>query len=134
MVAAFLRAGGMQSGGRQNWTMPNWKPPERCGGSTATKSVSRRMSRWPVNSTPMRSPRLKRPTTWPEKTSYWIIGPVTAAAYAEEIGRAKTILWNGPMGVAEWETVQPRNNYGRECGIVQFRGRFGCRRRFHGGK
>ena len=25
------------------------------------------------------------------------------AAYAAEIGLARTILWNGPMGVAEWE-------------------------------
>ena len=31
------------------------------------------------------------------------IGPATATTYAEEIGRARTILWNGPMGVAEWE-------------------------------
>ena len=31
------------------------------------------------------------------------IGPATATAYAKEIGRARTILWNGPMGVAEWE-------------------------------
>ena len=31
------------------------------------------------------------------------IGPATATAYANEIGQAKTILWNGPMGVAEWE-------------------------------
>jgi len=29
------------------------------------------------------------------------IGPKTAAAYAAEISRAKTILWNGPMGVFE---------------------------------
>jgi phosphoglycerate kinase len=29
------------------------------------------------------------------------IGPETAAAYADEIGRAKTVLWNGPMGVFE---------------------------------
>ncbi len=31
------------------------------------------------------------------------IGPATADSYAREIGRARTILWNGPMGVAEWE-------------------------------
>ena len=31
------------------------------------------------------------------------IGPDTATAFANEIGRARTILWNGPMGVAEWE-------------------------------
>ena len=29
------------------------------------------------------------------------IGPKTAAAYAEVIGGAKTIIWNGPMGVFE---------------------------------
>jgi phosphoglycerate kinase len=29
------------------------------------------------------------------------IGPKTVAAYAGEISRAKTILWNGPMGVFE---------------------------------
>jgi len=29
------------------------------------------------------------------------IGPVTRAAYAREIAGAKTIVWNGPMGVFE---------------------------------
>jgi phosphoglycerate kinase len=29
------------------------------------------------------------------------IGPATRAVYAGEIGRAKTIVWNGPMGVFE---------------------------------
>ena len=31
------------------------------------------------------------------------VGPDTATAFANEIGRARTILWNGPMGVAEWD-------------------------------
>jgi phosphoglycerate kinase len=31
------------------------------------------------------------------------IGPETAAAYAESIGNAGTVLWNGPMGAFEME-------------------------------
>ena len=31
------------------------------------------------------------------------IGPETAAAYEEALKRSKTIIWNGPMGVFEWE-------------------------------
>lgn len=31
------------------------------------------------------------------------IGPESAAAFAELITGAKTVFWNGPMGVAEWE-------------------------------
>jgi len=30
------------------------------------------------------------------------IGPDTRAAFAAEIARAKTVFWNGPMGVFEW--------------------------------
>ncbi|HEY9291963.1 MAG TPA: phosphoglycerate kinase [Microlunatus sp.] len=31
------------------------------------------------------------------------IGPESAAAFAEVIKDARTVFWNGPMGVAEWE-------------------------------
>jgi phosphoglycerate kinase len=31
------------------------------------------------------------------------IGPKTREAFAAEIGRARTVFWNGPMGVFEWE-------------------------------
>ena len=31
------------------------------------------------------------------------IGPKTAAAYAEEVGKAGTVFWNGPMGAFELE-------------------------------
>jgi phosphoglycerate kinase len=31
------------------------------------------------------------------------IGPKTRKAFAAEIGRARTVFWNGPMGVFEWK-------------------------------
>jgi len=31
------------------------------------------------------------------------IGPESAKAFADVIAEAKTVFWNGPMGVAEWE-------------------------------
>ena len=31
------------------------------------------------------------------------IGPATVAQYAELLGRCRTIVWNGPMGVCEWK-------------------------------
>ncbi len=31
------------------------------------------------------------------------IGPRTSRRYANEIGKCKTVVWNGPMGVFEWE-------------------------------
>jgi phosphoglycerate kinase len=34
------------------------------------------------------------------------IGPATRTRYADEIARAKTIVWNGPMGVFEWEAFR----------------------------
>jgi phosphoglycerate kinase len=37
----------------------------------------------------------------PDDTEGFDIGPATAAAYAAIIAGAKTILWNGPMGMFE---------------------------------
>ncbi len=34
------------------------------------------------------------------------IGPRTRARYAQEIAAARTIVWNGPMGVFEWEAFR----------------------------
>ncbi len=34
------------------------------------------------------------------------IGPRTRALYAQEIARARTLFWNGPMGVFEWESFR----------------------------
>ena len=32
------------------------------------------------------------------------IGPKTAKSYSKATGIAKTIIWNGPMGVSEWKS------------------------------
>jgi len=37
----------------------------------------------------------------PRDKAGYDIGPETAAAYADVIARAQTVMWNGPMGVAE---------------------------------
>jgi phosphoglycerate kinase len=37
----------------------------------------------------------------PDDAEGFDIGPATAAAYASIIGSAKTVLWNGPMGMFE---------------------------------
>ena len=34
------------------------------------------------------------------------IGPKTCAAYVAEIGKSKTVVWNGPMGVFEKEPFE----------------------------
>ena len=38
----------------------------------------------------------------PSNTMALDIGPATAASYAAKIASAKTVVWNGPMGVFEW--------------------------------
>ncbi|MCM1290058.1 MAG: phosphoglycerate kinase [Corallococcus sp.] len=38
------------------------------------------------------------------------IGPKTAALYAEEIANAKTVIWNGPMGIFENPTLAAGTN------------------------
>jgi phosphoglycerate kinase len=40
----------------------------------------------------------------PENLMGMDIGEQTVASYREIIGSAKTILWNGPMGVFEWDS------------------------------
>jgi len=37
----------------------------------------------------------------PAEEAMFDIGPESAKRFAEEVGRAKTVLWNGPMGVFE---------------------------------
>jgi phosphoglycerate kinase len=47
----------------------------------------------------------RRVTPYDELPEGWLgldIGPVTQRRFAAEIAGAKTVFWNGPMGVFEW--------------------------------
>ncbi len=46
-----------------------------------------------------------RDVGWDEVPNGWLgldIGPATRERFAQRIGEAKTVFWNGPMGVFEW--------------------------------
>ena len=45
-------------------------------------------------------------TEIPDGTLALDIGPRTRATYAAEIAGARTVVWNGPMGVFEWEAFR----------------------------
>ncbi|HZV34880.1 MAG TPA: phosphoglycerate kinase [Verrucomicrobiae bacterium] len=49
----------------------------------------------------MTNPRTNTGTDIPDSEEGVDIGPATRAAYADVIRKAKTILWNGPMGIFE---------------------------------
>jgi phosphoglycerate kinase len=53
---------------------------------------------------PGRAPEGEMAQFGPDLPDEWLgldIGPATAAAFADEIGAAATVFWNGPMGVFE---------------------------------
>ena len=56
----------------------------------------------PLPSTAMPSPSSFLPTAVPEGWLALDIGPESRGASREVIRRAKTVFWNGPMGVFEW--------------------------------
>ena len=57
------------------------------------------------------------------------IGPASAQSYANAIEAAKTIVFNGPMGVYELTRVSPRNAGSRRCNRARDGNRSDQRRR-----
>ena len=60
------------------------------------------------------------------------IGPETIAAFSKEIAGAKTIVWNGPMGVFEVAPFAQRHHENCRSRCRQPRCNFHCRRRGFG--
>jgi phosphoglycerate kinase len=56
------------------------------------------------------NPRTNSEPNIPETEEGVDIGPATAKAYAQEVEQAKTILWNGPMGIFEDKRVATGTN------------------------
>ena len=59
------------------------------------------------------------------------IGPVTQQLFADEIHKARTVIWNGPMGVSEFPNFAARHRgccqgYGRDRRCVHHRRRRLC--------
>ena len=48
-----------------------------------------------------KNPRVNTDMNCPDDAAGLDIGPVTVKAYSDEVAKAKTILWNGPMGLFE---------------------------------
>ena len=70
----------------------------------------------------------------PEDLAALDIGPETARGFADAIARAKTILWNGPMGVFESEPFAAGTMAVARGGRVGARRAVGRRRRRLGGR
>ena len=59
-------------------------------------------SSWRRSSRPTRPPTVVAADAMPADQLGLDIGPESAAAFADVVRGAKTVFWNGPMGVAEW--------------------------------
>ena len=107
---------GRREGGRQARRAAAPRRPRRHrdrrrqdgGAACATRTRSRSRSCCRSTSSPRRRSRRtprrgsRRTTRCPDGWLGLDIGPETRSASPREIARAKTVFWNGPMGVFEW--------------------------------
>ena len=76
--------------------------PRAGGGRAASGSCCRPTSSWRRSSRPTHPPTVVAADAMPADQLGLDIGPDSAAAFADVVRGAKTVFWNGPMGVAEW--------------------------------
>ena len=103
MAYTFFRAQGLdtrQEPGRGRQGRPRARAA-REGAAASSSCPSTTSSRPPSRRTP--STRTLPVAEIPDGWMGLDIGPQTARAFADEAGRAKLVLWNGPMGVFEME-------------------------------
>ena len=88
------------------------------GTSAAPRSPGSRSCCRPTSWSPPRSPPTRRPTVVaadaiPADQIGLDIGPDSAKAFAAALADARTVFWNGPMGVFEFDGVRRRHPGGR---------------------
>ena len=101
MVAAFLEAQG-QSGGAAEISQDDIHAAGQLLFSSTTKLMSPSDVVVAETFSSDAAPKTVKSNDVPPDSFIMDIGPATRVAYAEEIIGANTVLWNGPMGVAEW--------------------------------
>lgn len=102
MVAAFARARGYRVGGEpaDEDTEAARQVLEDAGEKLLLPTDAMTGTEFSESTTPSVFPLKEVPA------GFYIldIGPETRAAFANAIARAKTVIWNGPMGVFEWRS------------------------------
>ena len=101
MVAAFLRAAGHSGGSTQVTAAEVQAARDLLGSLSPLVHIPRDVVVAPSFSADAPA-RVVDDDNVPQHTLVMDIGPVTRRAYASEIARARSVIWNGPMGVFEW--------------------------------
>lgn len=101
MVAAFLRASG-HSGGSAKVTAADVQAAQDLLGSLSPLVHIPRDVVVGDSFSADASARVVDDDQVPQDAVVLDIGPVTRRAYASDIARARSVIWNGPMGVFEW--------------------------------
>ena len=137
MANTFLKAKGGKLGalaGRGGQAGAGPRVPQEGGGAERRRAAAARR-RWRPPAPSRDQGRVVHADAVPDDLAALDIGPETARGFADTIARAKTIFWNGPMGVFESRAVRGRHAGGRAGGRRRAgRAVRGRRRRLGGGR